>query len=181
MLGILSSLVIVLSISLLSSYSEVSSLLLGRIYGFDGNATDVASLELYNQMVRVRVGEIPTGIDLDSNSGLLYVANSGSDYISVINSSSNTVIKNVSLEASVTNIAINPSTKTIYAVGGNAKAVLLVNGVTNEPAGRIPLKDYPDHITIDDKRNIIYVTSAGYVLIINGTDNKILGNIPVGY
>src|SRR5437879_7246923 len=100
----------------------------------------------------------------------------------------------------VSHVVVNPSTNIIYAVGENAKAVFVINGSTNT-VSRIPLRDYPNSIAVDENTNTVYVTlsvdiinpnrdkntdnilplrSEGFVSVIDGNNNTVIKNIQVG-
>jgi YVTN family beta-propeller protein len=186
--------VITIAVFLPDSYKETTDSFFEKVFASSNYAvTDNDQ----NEIARLRVGEIPEGMDINPNTELVYVANGGSNYVSVINGSINKVIANVTLDESVRRVAVNPTTNMVYAGGGNAKAIFIINGSTNKEAGIIPLEHYPEDITVDQKRSKIYVTSSetsfsvvsdgslssesnGFVSVIDATNNTEIKNIQVG-
>ena len=187
----LSSLILFCIIFLFFNYNnsidklfKIDIKILNNSYGYSKNQTD-------NEIARIHVGEIPTAIDINSNTNMIYVANSNSNFISVINGSNNKVF-NINLTESVSKLAINSLQNIIYAVGENAKAILIINGSTNKEMPSIPIGDYPNDIDINEKENLIYTTfevtnfnspnmeTSGFVSVINATINKVIKNIQVG-
>jgi YVTN family beta-propeller protein len=187
-----------IAISLTNCYGHKSGLYVEKAFGYNSYTTT----SFQQTQARVHVGQIPQGIDVNPNTNLIYVANGGSDYISVINGSLNKVIANITSSSKepfqdLRQVAVNPITNIVYAVGEGDKAVYVINGSTNREVYRIPLEEYPHDVAVNPNTNKIYVTfdkttfnkafnkgsitkSTGFVAVIDGTDNNVTNNIQVG-
>src|SRR5690242_11592545 len=69
----------------------------------------------------------PEGIVIDPNTRMVYVANSGSDTVSVINETTDEVVENVQVGSNPSGIAIDPNTHKVYISCGNSIRVCVMN------------------------------------------------------
>ena len=74
------------------------------------------------------VGNNATGIAVDSNKNLVYVANSGDNTVSVIDGTDNKIIKNITVGKLPTKIAINPKNNEVYVANRGDNTVSVING-----------------------------------------------------
>ena len=146
----------------------------------------------------IPVGTSPSGIAFDSENGSLFVTDSGSNNVTVIDGATNKVtgsIGGVGQEPGA--IAFDSSNGYLYATSVNssypASAVALINGSTNKAVGSIPIY-YPSDpslvgIAFDVKNGHVYVSTTSNagpnagtnnVTVINGATNSVSGSIYVG-
>jgi YVTN family beta-propeller protein len=120
----------------------------------------------------IDVGLHPTSIALDDSRSRLYVANSNSDTISVIDTQQNMVVDSISLEPftrdvagiSPESLALSKDGKHLYVAcaGINAVAVLRLTGRRMNIQGLIPTGWYPDAIALSsDKKYLGVATLLG--------------------
>ena len=82
----------------------------------------------------------PAGIAYDSDNGNVYVANRGSDTISVINGSTNSLIDEISMDTvAPSGIVYNAANNLIYATSEGSDRVSVINGTTNAVIAAIPV------------------------------------------
>ncbi len=102
------------------------------------------------------------------NGSKMYVANSLSDTVSVINTSTNTVSDTISLATFVTepsmgglpnNLALSANGQYLYVSMGADNAIAVINTVTNQVVGRIPTAVYPSGVAVDTANNHIFVAN----------------------
>jgi YVTN family beta-propeller protein len=106
----------------------------------------------------IEVGLHPTSLALDDTRHLLYVTNSNSDTISVLDTAKNAVVDTISVEPFVHDVAgISPEALTlskdgkhlyVACSGINAVAVFGLNGTRMKMEGLIPTGWYPDSIQL---------------------------------
>jgi YVTN family beta-propeller protein len=74
----------------------------------------------------ITVGGSPIGIAFNPDNGFMYVANSGSNTVSVINPVTNTVVATIPVGATPFGIAFNPDNGFLYVTnqGGNTVSVI---------------------------------------------------------
>src|SRR5262249_4087883 len=101
-----------------------------------------------------QVGLHPTGIALDEQRHRLYVANSNSDSVSVIDTTRNTVIQTRTLSGKETRgfaptaLALSADGGVLYAACGGLNAVAVVNTKDMSVTGYIPTAWYPNALSL---------------------------------
>jgi YVTN family beta-propeller protein len=117
----------------------------------------------------VAVGLHPTGLALDESRHRLFVANSNSDSISIIDTATNRVIETLGLQPfsrkvagiGPESVALSPDGSSLYiaCAGINAVGVVDVRGFQPRGAGFIPTGWYPDHVTVSPNGKYIAVAT----------------------
>jgi YVTN family beta-propeller protein len=168
--------------------SDVASIVLevpsGNQRLFTVEAKDSANELLYagTSRVSLRAGESNTIlITMQSVLGKIYVANSGSGNISVINGLDNTINTTVSAGASPYAIAINQTSKKIYISNIDSNNVTVIDGNTDTPIATLTA-DFPGSnydsggIAINLNTNKIYVSMEydAAVSVFNGATNTLI-------
>jgi YVTN family beta-propeller protein len=119
----------------------------------------------------------------------LYVANRGSDSISVIDyfisndgKFKNTTVANIPVQKYPSSIAINPSTNRLYVPNYYSNTVSVIDGSSNRVIDTVSVGSNPASIAINPKTNMIYIANYGSntVSVIDGESDKLLINIGVG-
>jgi YVTN family beta-propeller protein len=127
----------------------------------------------------VRVGTDPTAVAIDPRTGRIYVANSGSLSVTVLDGSSRGVVATVSLPSRPWNIALNQRTGRVYVTTAES-AVTVIDTSTNSVSATVPLPSRPWGIAVNHRANRIYVaTSDASVAVIDGDRDAVVGSIPV--
>ena len=149
---------------------------------FDGITSEVRVLDSNLQVTAtIPVGSVPIGVAVNATSNKIYVANSASNNISVIDGSSNTVIATVADPSAVepVAVAVNPTTNTIYVANLQSNNLSVIDGATNSVTATIPVGTSPSGVAVESQMNFIYVANtgnspsgnAGNITVINGTTN----------
>ena len=122
----------------------------------------------------------PYGIAYDPFNGYIYVADSGSGTVSVINGTANTVIANISVGGRPWGVAYDSSNDYIYVTNYDSDTVSVINGTT--VIANITVGLGPMGIVYDPSNGYIYVANyySYTVSVINGATNTVIANIPVG-
>ncbi len=129
----------------------------------------------------VTVGASPQGMAYDPVNHFVYVANLGSDNVSVINTASE-VIASVSVGKAPENIAFDPQNSCIYVVDSGSNTVSVIDPATNTVTGTVHAGTSPWGVAYDPANTCIYVTNSGSdsVTIIR-SNNSIAAVTPVGH
>jgi YVTN family beta-propeller protein len=131
----------------------------------------------------IKVGHFPVGVFVNQKTHKVYVANAGSNFISVIDDNTGKVIHNVTgLTDYPEGIAINSETNMLYATARRDHVVSVINGSTDKVVHNIKVfEQYPFALSVNTKTNMLYVASEGskIIYVINGFTNMIEGNIPL--
>jgi YVTN family beta-propeller protein len=112
----------------------------------------------------------------------VYVANRGSDTVSVIDGSTNTKLHNITVQNSPVGIAVNPSANWIYVTNINSNTVSVIDGITNKVTTNIAVGRIPYGIAVNPINNKVYVTNIGSdsISVIDALKNKVTANITGG-
>jgi len=161
-----------LAIAVLSNGSKayVSSERDGAVY--DLNTSVPANPTLIGAIM---TGTNPDALLLNQSQTLLYVANGGSDTVSVVNTSNDAILSSILLRPATlqtvagtstpTGLALSPDGTTLYATLGdlNAVAVLSVNGANLTLRGYIPAGWYPTSAVAPTNQSILVAYGKGTI------------------
>ena len=122
------------------------------------------------------VGSFPVGIDFNSISDKIYVANQFSNTISIINPDKAQIITNIEVEDSPYDVESNPFTNRIYVTNRISNTVSVIDGFTNKQLTTIPVGNNPLNLAVNIANNLIYVSNinSGNVDVIDALQNKII-------
>lgn len=101
------------------------------------------------------------------------------------------VTATVSIPNDTGNVAVNPKTGTIYAVGSDQSTgvseLYVISGQTNAVVDTIPLPGLANGVTVNPGTDTVYVTGApetggkGSITVIDGATNKVVATHPRGF
>ena len=120
-----------------------------------------------------------TDIEINNNSGIIYVANFKNNTVSVINSTTNSIIEKITVGNSPTELDINPNNNLLYVTNSGDNTVSVINSTTNSVIDTITVGKSPEELAINPNNNLLYVTNSGdnTVSVINSTDNTVIDKI----
>lgn len=113
-----------------------------------------------------QVGSAAIISSLDGST--MYVANTLSDTVSVINTATNTVSDTISLAMFISepsmgglpdNLALSKDGNYLYVAMGADNAIAVINTGTDQVVGRIPTASYPSGVAFDTANNHIFVAN----------------------
>ena len=132
----------------------------------------------------VNVGLASYGIDLNPQTNRAYVANTGSNNVSVIDTASNVNVGTISGILAPVDLAVNPTTNRVYTANKNTDTLTVINGASNSVAATVSLgaNTEPLGVAVNPATNRVYVSTqlTNQVHVINGANNSSLGTISVG-
>jgi YVTN family beta-propeller protein len=136
----------------------------------------------------IALGSRPNDVAVNPNTNTIYVAESDSNAVSIIEGKTNSIVEKVPVNGSPTSIAVNPTSNTIYVTNTLSSRIFVINGTTingtttNSVMGSIAVGSRPTSIAVNPTSNTIYVTNtlSNTVSVINGTTNSVVGSIAVG-
>ena len=113
----------------------------------------------------------PSFFSFDSSNGYVYVVNSGSDSVSVINGATNTVIDTIPVGSSPEGVSFDSSNGYVYFTNFGSKNVSVINGATNSVIDTINVGSEPVGVTFDSSNGYVYVANyySGTISIIATT------------
>jgi len=178
--------------------SQIYGATLGGRPGLSGMAVDQSTGDIYltvqsdifasnsvkvigSNGATIPVGSAPVGVAVNVTTGKIYVANSGSNNISVIDGATNSVVATITDPNAIgpAAVAVNATTNSIYAANSQSNNVTVIDGATNAVTATIPVGTAPSGVDANSQTNFIYVANAGNsqagdpgnVTVINGATN----------
>ena len=124
----------------------------------------------------------PSMLSYDPNNGNVFVVNQVTDNLTVINASSNSILKNVSLGAGnvPTGVTFIPSTNSIY-VTGSTDNVTVFNANNLSFERNISVPGGTTSMVYDSSNDYAYITGfSSAVFVVNTKNSTFLTSIPVG-
>jgi YVTN family beta-propeller protein len=131
------------------------------------------------------VGSSPMAVDFNPNTNTIYVANKGSDSVSVIQNIQDCKIggvQNIVVGKDPVDVAVNPESNTIYVANSGNKTVSVIDGKTNAVVHTVQVSNDPAEVAVNPESNTIYVANSGNktVSVIDGKTNAVVHTVPVG-
>jgi YVTN family beta-propeller protein len=121
------------------------------------------------------------GLTSDSFGGVMYVQNSNSSSISLVDLATNSILLNITLDEMLQNIELSEDQLTLYIVttDGGSGSIFMFNTTSNEL-----IKEIPTKVSVQDIANFngtLYVSDliGGKVLVMN-TNGTLIDEIDVG-
>ena len=117
-----------------------------------------------------------------SRSCFAYVANFGSDTVSVISVTSNSVVSTIAVGDGPEGVAITPDGTKAYVTNSLDDTVTVINTATNTTTSAIPTGGDPVGVAITPDGTRVYVANwgSGTVTVTNTATNTTTSAIPVG-
>lgn len=128
----------------------------------------------------IGTGTAPKAAAVNPLTNKIYVANSGSGSVTVIDG--NTAgAATVTVGSNPSALAVNPATNKIYVANQGDGTVTVIDGVTNSTTG-ITVGSTPSAVAVNPSTNRIYVANSGSgsVTAINGSTGTVVTTISVG-
>ena len=107
----------------------------------------------------VRVGTDPTAVASDPRTGRIYVANSGSLSVTILDGATRDVVATVPLPSRPWGIALNQRTGRVYVTTAES-AVTVIDTASNSVMARVALPSRPRGIAINHRANRVYVATS---------------------
>lgn len=128
-----------------------------KAYAVDERDGNVMVIDSAGTMRTVKVGDNPIALAIDRKTNKIYVANTGSGSISVIDGASDNVVATIPGEAHPYAVAVNEVTGTVYVTNTYSDAVTVID-VHTDTAHPLNVGG-ADGIAIDSRTNTIFLTS----------------------
>ena len=155
----------------------------------DSNYISVIDRDLERVIAAVTVGEGPMGMALNASRDTLFVVNSKSMTVSMVDTLYFTIEDTIPLTAGLdpVDVTLIPESEfsrdgKLYVANRFSNDVTVVDTASRAVLGVIPVGDTPSHIVSDPKRQEVYVASrmSNELVIISALDDSIVARIAVG-
>ncbi|MGA8542535.1 MAG: hypothetical protein WB947_03200 [Thermoplasmata archaeon] len=130
----------------------------------------------------IGVGSVPNGTAFDSGNSNVFVANAGSNNLSVINSATNSVVGTVSVGTSPSSLAVDSANGDVYVTNSGAKTVTVFSGTTRAILRTLNVGSGPLGVAYDSGNGDVYVANfdSNNVSVFSGATNTLAATISVG-
>ena len=128
------------------------------------------------------MGDFPRTLEYNPGNNNIYVANQLSGDVSVIDSSTNTVIKTVDVGQHLQDLEYNPSNGYIYVANQGSNDVSVIDSSTNTVVATVGVDNGPLSLEYNPSNNNIYTANEGSttVSVIATSNNSLVDTITVG-
>ena len=122
------------------------------------------------------------GICVNDRTGRAYVANYGTDDVSVIDTLAAEEIATIDVGDTPRSVCVNRATDRIYVTRVYDGALTVIDGRTLEVVGSIDVGDYPYDVAVNETTNRIYTAncSSWDVSVVDGATGLVIDTIDVG-
>ncbi len=131
----------------------------------------------------IKVGTKPYGVAYDSGKGEIFVANYGSNTVSVISDSTNAVVATINVGNSPIGVAYDSSKGEVFVANEGSKSVSVISDSTNALVTTISnVGNLPWGVAYDSNMSEIFVANCGddTVSVISDSTNAVLKTVNVG-
>lgn len=158
---------------------SLTVLLLVVITIISNNISSIERVWADEVIATIKVGERPNAIQYNPSNGYIYVANSESNSVSVIDSSTHEVIKTIDVEEYPWALGYNPDSNYVYVSNRHSDSVSIIDGTSNEILKTVKVGISPFVIEYNPIKNAMYVSNQGShsVSVIDGANNEVVDTI----
>jgi YVTN family beta-propeller protein len=132
----------------------------------------------------IPVGTNPEGLAYDSSMGEIFVANNGSDTVSVISDSSNTVVANLTTGNQPACLAYDSAKGEIFVTNDGSGTVSVISDmdISDPYVATVTVGTKPNGVAYDSGKGEIFVANwgSGTVSVISDKNNTVVATVPVG-
>jgi YVTN family beta-propeller protein len=123
-------------------------------------ALPAAAATPYAVTATIGAGSYPTGVGVDPATDTIYVANEGSNSVSVIDGATNTVTTTIGVGTYPLGVGVDPATHTVYATNEVSGTVSVIDGATNTVTATIGVGLDPVGVGVDPSTHAVYVANS---------------------
>ena len=130
----------------------------------------------------IPAGATPVGVAYDSTNSNLYVANFGSNTVSVVSGKTESLISTIAVGTQPYFPAFDQDNHDIYVTNSGSNSVSVISGRTEKVVATVSVGNLPLGIAYDDSNHDVYVANGNdnTVSVIDGSTNKVVAVVPVG-
>ncbi|MCL4487095.1 MAG: hypothetical protein M1570_03060 [Chloroflexi bacterium] len=165
----------------LLAHPESDSILLG-IYDAALNAESLVSIDplLGSERGRVQIGGDPRGAVASSDGSRVYVADSYTNDVSVVDAGTMSVVARIAVDLAPSALALDEGARRLYVANTNSDNLSVIDIDTNRVVGVIPIGMIPTALVANADRGRVYIASGSTdsVFVVEG--NKLVRQVAVG-
>jgi len=125
---------------------------------------------------------VPNSVDVDPNTGMVYVVSNGVDSLQLVNGSSNQVVETVGVGTYPDGVAVDPQSGTVYVANMLNDSVSVVDPQSGSVVRTLNVGVHPGDVAYDQTMGDIFVANEGNnsISVIGAATNTLVSNIRVG-
>jgi YVTN family beta-propeller protein len=153
----------------------------GTVSVINGTTISGSTSGLESEEIAVR--SRPNDVVVNPTTNTIYVAESGSNTVSIIEGKTDNEVGKVSVKGAPSSLAVNPTTNTIYVASYDSNITSVIDGKTNRVVKNITMDgSSPTSVAVNPTTNTIYVANSlsNTISVIDGTTNSVMPSIDVG-
>ncbi len=141
------------------------------------------------QTSQISIGKHPEAIGVNSRLGRLYIADSTTNQVTVINEDSERTIATIAIaNQPVAPLRIDEATSRVYVVCSKGQELDIIDGKTNTVIARVPVAPNPEGMAFNTATGQLYVADEGTgkpgsgttISVIDGQSLTVSGNLEIG-
>lgn len=124
-------------------------------------------------LTSIGVGSNPDGVAVDATTDTVYVANNGSNSVSVIDGATDAVTATIPVGDAPRGIGVDEQTDTVYVANSGDQTVSVIDGATGQVTDTLTVGAGPDAVAVDAGTDTIYVSWHDGIATIDGATNVV--------
>lgn len=130
----------------------------------------------------IAVGTDPFGVAVDNATDQVWVTNTGSNNVTVINGTTQAVIANIAVPSEPLGIAVNPTQGRVFVADNGTNQTSVINANSDSVLANVTVGTEPVGVVFDGATDRAFVSDFGSseVTVLNGLTGQGLGNVSVG-
>ena len=130
----------------------------------------------------IRVGNGAFGVAVDPSAHTAYVANTGSNSVSVVDTASGTVTATIAVGRHPVGVAVDPSTRTAYVTNYDDSSVSIIDTASGALVTSVGVGAHPGGVAVDPEARVAYATNgeSASVSVIDLTTHAVTATVPTG-
>ena len=161
--------------------ANLNALLAAYVVNSSGNEVSVMHQLSHAVVATVGVETLPQGVAANREGTRIYVANSGSNNVSVINTRTvpDTLITNVPVGGKPIGIAVNDSGTRVYVANSTSNTISVIDTATNTVVDTVPVGDFPYGVAVNPAGTRVYVSNSNgnSVSVIDTVTNFVVATV----
>lgn len=151
-------------------WAMAASLAKKKLYAVSVGNSNVTVIDGNSHATRiVNAGKLPCAVAVDDSSGRAFVANFGSNTVSVIDGTSDSVVGTMRLGSKPQAIAIDSTNHKVYVVSTHESTTTVLDGINNSMLGTVQTGKAPFAIAVNSKTHVAVALSLdGQLTAIDG-------------
>jgi serine/threonine-protein kinase len=130
----------------------------------------------------IRVGNGAFGIAVDPSGHTAYVANTGSNSVSVVDIATRAVTATIPVGRHPVGVAVDSSTRTVYVTNFDDSSVSIIDAASGAVITSVGVGAHPGGVAVDPDARVAYATNgeSASVSVIDMTTHAVTATVPTG-